>query len=199
MSVVPSASARAAHAGGAMVVRGQRQRPVAEEAVVVVQQLRRGLGGAEGIHALIHRVVDAQEAPPGGAHELPQASRAHFRIGGGIERGFHMRQRRQFRRQAQVGEGLRNMRSPTARSVPAPRGSGRTGRAGSARPSRLPRSAPARPLRRRPARCAARHRSRSVRAIGQALEHLLDLAALLVHGIAPLAWAARRSRSVSVR
>ena len=103
---------RAPHAGGAVVVRGERQRPAAEHAVVIGQQLRGGFGGTVRIEALVDRVVDAHVAPAGGAHELPQAGGAHLRIRGGIERRLDMRQHRELGRQSLVGEGLGDMGFP---------------------------------------------------------------------------------------
>ena len=45
---------RAAHALGAVIVGGQRQRPGAQQMIVVGEQLRRRLRGAKRIEAVIH-------------------------------------------------------------------------------------------------------------------------------------------------
>ena len=103
-----------AHAGGAVVVRRQRQRPAAEHPVVVGEQLCRGLGGAERVEAIVHRAVDAHVTPPGRAHELPQACGADLRVGGRIERRLHVRQHRQLRGQPQIRQCLRDVRLPGA-------------------------------------------------------------------------------------
>src|SRR4029077_11939783 len=66
---------RMAHARGTVVVSGERQRPGAEHPVVVGEELRRGFSGTERIQTIVHRTVDAQVAPSGGAHELPQSRR----------------------------------------------------------------------------------------------------------------------------
>ena len=106
----------APHAGGAVVVRGERQRPAAEHAVVIGQQLRRGFGGAIRIEALVDGVVDAHVATAGGAHELPQARGAHLRIGRGVERRLDVRQHGELGRQSLVGEGLGDVRLPSSKS-----------------------------------------------------------------------------------
>ena len=108
--------ARAQHALGAVVVSGDRQRPGAEQPVVVVQQLRRRLGGAERIEALVDRVVDAHEAPAGRAHELPQARRADLGVSRRIERRLDVRQCRDLRRQTKIGQHLGDVRLPGARA-----------------------------------------------------------------------------------
>ena len=104
----------AAHAGGAVVVRRQRQRPGAEHPIVVGQQLRRRLGGAERVEAIVHRAVDAHVTPSRRAHELPQASGADLRVRGRVERRLHVRQNRQLRRQPQVRQRLGDVRLPGA-------------------------------------------------------------------------------------
>ena len=77
--VAPDLVARAAHARRAVVVGGDRQRPAAQQAVVVGEQLRRGLGRAVGVEPFIDRTIDAQVTAPGRADELPQARRPGLR------------------------------------------------------------------------------------------------------------------------
>ena len=102
----------AAHAFGAMVIGGDRERPAAEQTIVVAQQLSRRFGGAKRIEALIDRCVYAQKAPAGRAHELPQAGGADLGVRRRIERGFHVRQRRDLRRQSEIRQYLGDMRLP---------------------------------------------------------------------------------------
>jgi len=97
-----------------VVIGGERQRPGAEHAVVVGQQLRGRLSGAERIETLIDDVVDAHVHATGGPHELPEPRRPHLRVGRGGERGLHVRQRRQLGGQAQTGEGPRDVGFPGA-------------------------------------------------------------------------------------
>jgi hypothetical protein len=167
-----------------MVVGRERQRPAAQQLVVGLQQLRRGLGGAEGIHALIYRIIDAHVEAAGARHELPHAGRSHLGIDGGIEGGFHMRQRGQLGRQAMGREGTRDMPFPGARALHA-----RAEAVGLAH------------LETHALRGFAQARRRGIGPEGfaealfvgielvctgsQALEHQHDLLALCVHGIAP--------------
>ena len=102
----------AAHAGGAVVVRRQRERPGAEHAVVVGEQLRRGLGGAERIEAIVHRGVDSHVAPAGRAHELPQARGAHLRVRRRVEGRLDVRQHGELCGQSEIRQHLRNMGLP---------------------------------------------------------------------------------------
>ena len=106
----------APHALGAVVVGGQGQRPGTQQAVVEPQQLRRRLGGAERIHAVVHGRIDAHVATAGGAHELPQARGSGLRVRGGVERGLHVRQHAQLRGHAEVRERLLDVRLPQPRA-----------------------------------------------------------------------------------
>ena len=73
------------HTGAAVVVCGDRQRPAAQQAVVVIQQLRSSLRRAERIETFVDGIVDAQETAPGRAHELPDATGPDLRAGLEVE------------------------------------------------------------------------------------------------------------------
>jgi len=105
---------RPGHARGAVVVGGDRQGPGAGALAVQLQQLCRGMGGAEGVVALVHHMVNAQKQPPGGARELPNARSPGVRAGIGIEGGFHMGQGHQLGGQAVLFQGLANVVLPAA-------------------------------------------------------------------------------------
>ena len=97
-----------------MVVGRQRQRPGAEHAVVVGQQLRGGLRRTEGIEPLVDHVVDAHVLASGGGHELPKTRGADLRVHRRRERRLHVRQGCELRRQAEAREGPRDVRLPRA-------------------------------------------------------------------------------------
>src|SRR5262249_32287131 len=97
---------------GTMVIRRDRERPAAEQAIVIGQQLCGSLGFTEGIEPLIDGRIDAQEAPPGGAHELPEPGGSYLGVSAGIERGVHGGERGQSGRAAQRGQHARHMRLP---------------------------------------------------------------------------------------
>src|ERR1700678_2443080 len=100
-----SGTLEAARRGG---VGGDRQGPAAEQTIVVEHQIGGGLSRAIRIQALIDDAVDAHIAPRRAWHELPQAGGADARIGGRVERRFHMRKRADFRRHTPVRENAGN-------------------------------------------------------------------------------------------
>ena len=109
--------AGAAHAGGAVVIGGERERPGAQQAKIVGEQLHRALGGAERVITLIDRSIDAQVELAGARHELPKTGGADFRARERIERGLHMRQRDELRRQTGGRERASDMRAPGPRAL----------------------------------------------------------------------------------
>ena len=75
---------RAPHAGGTVVVRGDRQRPAAGDAIVLLEQACGRDGRPIGIEAFVDDVVDLHEAAARRARELPEPRRADARVGGGV-------------------------------------------------------------------------------------------------------------------
>ena len=105
---------RAAHARRTVVVGGQRQRPGAGGAKVVLEQLRGRNAGDHGVHALVHDVVHPQVAPACGARELPQPRCTYARVGMRREGRLDVGQGRELHRQSHVGEGLPDVIAPGA-------------------------------------------------------------------------------------
>ena len=67
----------AAHVAFAPVVGGQRERPVAEESVQVLQIIQCGIGGGRNVvPPVIHRGLFQAVVAAGGGHKLPQTRRA---------------------------------------------------------------------------------------------------------------------------
>ncbi len=83
----------AAQAAGPVIVGGHRERPAAQQPIVVEHQVGGRVSGAVGVQPFIDDAVHAHEALRRRGHELPQSRRPHFRVGGGIERRFDVRQR----------------------------------------------------------------------------------------------------------
>ncbi len=69
-----------------MVVGGDRERPGAEQPIVVQHQVRRGFRGTVRVQTLVDETVHAHESFGGPGHELPQSRRTDLGIGGEIER-----------------------------------------------------------------------------------------------------------------
>ena len=104
-----------AHAVDAMVVGGDGQRPAAGDRVVVFQQPHRRVAGQERIEPLVHHVIDAHEAPAGGARELPHAGGAHVGARARRERRFHVRQQCQLFRHPAAAHGGADVVQPASR------------------------------------------------------------------------------------
>jgi len=77
---------RAAHAGEAVVIGGQREGPRLDDAVVVGQEACGRLRSHERIATFVDDVVDAHVTHASRARELPESGRSDFRIRGRIER-----------------------------------------------------------------------------------------------------------------
>ena len=92
---------RAQHRAFAGVVRSQRQRPVAEDAVEVLQVARGGHRGLLGILALVHPLVHVEpEHARGGAQELPRADGGGVGSRMDVETALHEHQVNEIRGQA---------------------------------------------------------------------------------------------------
>src|SRR5690606_16373105 len=104
----------AAHAGHAVVIRGDRERPVPEDLVVVAQQPRGGVRRQERIAALVDDVIDPHVAQARRARELPHSGGAGLRVGGRVERGLHVRKRDELRRYAVARENAADVIAPDA-------------------------------------------------------------------------------------
>ena len=89
---------RPRHATFAPVVGGERQMPVAEHAVELLQVVQRSTRGGEYVAAVIPEAVLLQfEILAGGRHELPHTSRLGAGHGLGVEGTFNKRQQGQLR------------------------------------------------------------------------------------------------------
>ena len=88
----------------APVVGSQRQRPVAEQAVQVLEVVQRGIGGGINVvAAVIQRGLLQAVVAAGGGHELPEAGCADVRFGFGNVRAFDEGQQGDFRRHVAFG------------------------------------------------------------------------------------------------
>ena len=92
------------HAADAVVVGGNRRRPVTKFAVGVTQIAGRADGGSKRIEALINPTASGHESFRCGFGELPHAHGAGGGFGRRLKRGFDMRQVGQIFRQAGVAE-----------------------------------------------------------------------------------------------
>src|SRR5690606_9254290 len=111
----------APHAGGTVVIRGQRERPGPEDAVVVLEKLSGGFRGSERVQPIVHFAIDPEVPSPGRTHELPETRGTDLGICRRVERGLHVRQHCELRRQAAVRKRLRNVRRPgTSADQPLP-------------------------------------------------------------------------------
>jgi hypothetical protein len=70
---------RLLHAIGPMVIGRNSERPRPQSLVILAQESRRRRRGRPDVEALIHLPIDAQEAPAGCGHNLPDTSCANFR------------------------------------------------------------------------------------------------------------------------
>ncbi len=88
---------RALDAGLAAVVGRQRQLPVAELGIQLLQVVERGAGGLDHAEALVlPEVLFQRVQPPGGRDELPQPGGLGERHRLGLHRAFDERQQRQL-------------------------------------------------------------------------------------------------------
>ena len=92
------------HTFGAVVVGRDRQRPCTERPVHLGEEACRRARREDRVAALVDQVVDVQEAPAGGGHELPDAGRAHLRVGVQVEARLDQRQPGQLDRQPLLAE-----------------------------------------------------------------------------------------------
>ena len=97
----------AADVAFAPVVGGQRERPVAEQAVQVFEVVERRVGGGVNVvAAVVERGLFKAVVAAGGGHELPQAGGADGGFGFGDERAFDEGQQGDFGRHVAFGHFL---------------------------------------------------------------------------------------------
>ena len=105
-----------AHARGTVVVGGDRKRPAAGHAVVLLEQPGRGDRGAVGVEALVDDVVHAHETAARGVRELPETRGSDPGVDVRRERRLHVRQIGDLEGQVHAAQGVEDVVHVRARA-----------------------------------------------------------------------------------
>jgi hypothetical protein len=105
------------YTGEAVVVGGDRHRPVTGNGVIVSEEPAGAARRRVRIVAFVDHVIDTHETPARASRKLPDSRSTHVRTRSRVVRGFHVRQRSEFKRHPERSKFSFDEIAPPTRSL----------------------------------------------------------------------------------